>query len=288
MPRCSGALGWACAVIAISGTASVPGAHADEGQPTVRPVGVGGALGNERLSDEQRVSRFAGAVSRAPVRASPSAGAPRVGRLRYLTEDGPFEVYPVLESRVEPDGSTWLQIRLPMRPNGRTGWVPPPKPSGSCPERELVPTRGNVVTVRTATLCLLNKERTSRGLRKVKLVAPLQNVASAYAKRMVRERFFAHTSPDGDTFLARIKRTSYLRGELQGWSVGENLAWGTGDRATPAEIMTAWMRSPAHKRNIVNGRFTEVGLGVAPGAPLSSAGSGAAATYVNDFGHRRR
>jgi len=110
--------------IAISGTASVPAAHAEEGQPTVRPVGVGGALGNERLSDEQRVSRFAGAVSRAPVRARPSSGAPQVGRLRYLTEDGPFEVYPVLESRVEPDGSTWLRIRLPTRPNGRTGWVP--------------------------------------------------------------------------------------------------------------------------------------------------------------------
>jgi hypothetical protein len=47
-----------------------------------------------------------------------------VGRLHYLNEDGAFEVYPVLESYVDVAGRTWLRIRLPMRPNGRTGWVP--------------------------------------------------------------------------------------------------------------------------------------------------------------------
>ncbi|HEV2058992.1 MAG TPA: L,D-transpeptidase family protein, partial [Solirubrobacteraceae bacterium] len=76
-----------------------------------------------RLSDERRLSRYAGAVSRAAVRARPSSDARRVGRLRYLTEDGPYEVYPVLESRVDAKERTWLRIRLPQRPNGRTGWV---------------------------------------------------------------------------------------------------------------------------------------------------------------------
>jgi hypothetical protein len=58
------------------------------------------------------------------VRAWPSPGARQVGRLRYLTEDGPFEVYPVLEGHVDAGGLTWVRIRLPMRPNGRSGWVP--------------------------------------------------------------------------------------------------------------------------------------------------------------------
>ncbi|MDP8967094.1 MAG: L,D-transpeptidase, partial [Actinomycetota bacterium] len=82
-----------------------------------------GPLGNERLSDERRVTRYAGAVARAPVRRSPSSGARRVARLRYLTEDGPFEVYPILASHVDEAGRVWLHIRLPMRPNGQTGWV---------------------------------------------------------------------------------------------------------------------------------------------------------------------
>ncbi len=166
--------------------------------------------------------------------------------------------------------------------------APTPKPAESCPGRDLVPTRANIATVRNATLCLLNEERTSRGLRKLKRAAPLQAVAGAYAKRMVRERFFEHTSPDGGTFLSRIKRTSYLRGGLKRWSVGENLAWGTDEQATPEGIVQSWMDSPPHKRNIVDGRFRELGLGVALGAPKAGVGSGAAATYVNEFGMRRR
>jgi hypothetical protein len=90
----------------------------------VRPLGAQGPLGTERLSDERRVTRYAGAVARSVVRALPSTSARRVGVLRYLTEDGPFEVYPVLESFVDAAGLDWVRVRLPMRPNGRTGWVP--------------------------------------------------------------------------------------------------------------------------------------------------------------------
>ena len=118
------ALGLTCAVLAAWGAAAAQAAPAEGEHRTVRPLGLSRPLGDERLSDEQRLSRYAGAVARAPVRARPSTRARRVGRLHYLTEDGPFEVYPVLESHVDGGGRTWLRIRLPMRPNGRTGWVP--------------------------------------------------------------------------------------------------------------------------------------------------------------------
>ncbi len=90
----------------------------------VRPVGLEAPLGDERLSDEARLSRYAGAVALTVVRSRPNAKAPQVGRLRYRTEDGPLEVYPVLESRVDGAEATWVRVRLPMRPNGTTGWVP--------------------------------------------------------------------------------------------------------------------------------------------------------------------
>ena len=123
MPRHAHAiLGFACAVLVACGAAA-PAQAATDGR-TVRPADLRGPLGDERLSDERRLSRYAGAVSRAVVRARPSQDARRVGRLRYLTEDGPYEVYPVLESHVDARGRTWLHIRLPQRPNGRTGWVP--------------------------------------------------------------------------------------------------------------------------------------------------------------------
>lgn len=98
-------------------------AGATGAQRAVRPIGDERVLGNELLSDERRVSRYAGALDRAPVRSRPRSDARRVATLRYLTEDGPFEVYPVLESIVDAARRTWVRIRVPMRPNGTTGWV---------------------------------------------------------------------------------------------------------------------------------------------------------------------
>jgi L,D-transpeptidase catalytic domain len=113
----------ACALAALAAAVTAPAARAAGDHRVVRPTGRPAPLGDERLSDEHELSRFAGAVSRSPVRARPAASARRVGRLRFLTEDGPFEVYPVLESRRDPEARLWLRVRLPVRPNGTTGWV---------------------------------------------------------------------------------------------------------------------------------------------------------------------
>jgi hypothetical protein len=88
----------------------------------VREPGAQGPLGNERLSDETSVTRWAHAARRAPVRTAPRRGARSLTRLRYWTEDHRPEVYLVLASR-RVRGTTWLHIRVPGRPNGRTGWV---------------------------------------------------------------------------------------------------------------------------------------------------------------------
>ena len=45
-------------------------------------------------------------------------------RLRFLTEDGRLEPYLLLSSYVDRKRREWIRVRLPMRPNGRTGWVP--------------------------------------------------------------------------------------------------------------------------------------------------------------------
>jgi lipoprotein-anchoring transpeptidase ErfK/SrfK len=102
---------------------SAPGAVAG---PTVRDpmdllVKPGDAI---TLSDEKKVTRWANANDATAVRTAASTSAPKVTRLRYLTEDGLPEVYLVLEGKLDAKGDPWLHIRVPMRPNGRTGWVP--------------------------------------------------------------------------------------------------------------------------------------------------------------------
>lgn len=112
----------ACAASGLWVEAAPP---AQAGAPLpLRPLGASAPLGNERLSDERLLTRYAHAVLRVPVRSRPADGARRAGKLRYQTEDGPLEVYPVLESRVDGAGRAWLRVRVPRRPNGRTGWVP--------------------------------------------------------------------------------------------------------------------------------------------------------------------
>ena len=76
-----------------------------------------------RLSDERTLSRWAHALERARVRERPDGGARAITRLRYDTEDGLPEVYLALRRYDAADGGAWVQVRLPMRPNGRTGWV---------------------------------------------------------------------------------------------------------------------------------------------------------------------
>ena len=135
-----------------------------------------------------------------------------------------------------------------------------------------------------ATLCRLNRERTSRGMRRLRLSKRLSKAARRHAKDMVRHGYFAHNSLGGGDFVSRIRQTGYLRSVRGSWFVGENLAWGSGDRSSPDANVKAWMDSPPHRANVLNRRFREVGIGVVLGAPVQGASD--AATYATDFGRR--
>ena len=89
----------------------------------LRPWGAGAPFGNELLSDELTLTRWAHAERLDVVRAQPRVDAPIVSRLRSMTEDLRPEVYLALRSRRDAAGRLWIQIRVPMRPNGRTGLV---------------------------------------------------------------------------------------------------------------------------------------------------------------------
>ncbi len=163
-------------------------------------------------------------------------------------------------------------------------------PSGAsaampCANADAIPGNVGEPLVRTATLCLLNQERTSRGLKPLKASTPLLTVARRYSEQMVRQRFFAHVSPSGSTLVQRVRKsTRYLRG-ARSWALGENIAWGSGTLATPANTVRAWMRSPGHRKNILTPRFRHIGIGVTGGAPRPTNGL-PAATYTTDFGRR--
>jgi hypothetical protein len=79
--------------------------------------------GDELLSNEKTVTRWVNPVSRAQIRVAPFTHARAFDHLHLLTEDGRPEVYLALESHVDGLNRVWIHLRVPGRPNGRTGWV---------------------------------------------------------------------------------------------------------------------------------------------------------------------
>jgi hypothetical protein len=88
------------------------------------PANSAGSPDSVALTDERTVAHWAHPQERTAIRRGPSHTSPQLARTRYLTEDGYPEVYPVLRRLTDPSGRTWLKVRIPMRPNGRIGWVP--------------------------------------------------------------------------------------------------------------------------------------------------------------------
>ena len=155
-----------------------------------------------------------------------------------------------------------------------------------CGNVDVTPTRGNIGVVRTAVLCLHNAERARHGLPRLSESSRLRRAAVRHSSHMVNARFFDHTAPSGATMLDRIRRTGYTSG-ARGWSLGENIAWGSGRLATAAQIQRAWMQSPGHRANILKRSFRQIGIGIRTGVPVHLSASQPGATYTTDFGYRR-
>lgn len=77
----------------------------------------------EDLYDPGVAARHAAVNIATYARRSPSVRAPRVARLGTVTEDRTTEIVLVLARTNDHHGRTWVQVRLPVRPNGTTGWV---------------------------------------------------------------------------------------------------------------------------------------------------------------------
>ncbi len=155
----------------------------------------------------------------------------------------------------------------------------------ACTWASLRPTSTNAAAIDAATLCLIDQVRTAHGLRPLKANRELQSVAVSQVKSMVSLDYFADVSPSGATPAAMIAATSYGR-HARSLSIAENIGWGTGVEATPAQMVAGWLQSPAHRENILTGEFREAGVGATAAAPSSLAEGQAGATYALELARR--
>ena len=110
---------------------------------------------------------------------------------------------------------------------------------------------------------LTNQARQAKGLPPCIKDAELTQVARAFSDDMLVRRFFDHTTPDGVTFDARLAERYPHRVRI----MGENIWFASGYnldkiQKVAKEIVDDWMTSPGHRDNILDPRFTHLGVGV--------------------------
>lgn len=154
-----------------------------------------------------------------------------------------------------------------------------------CPGSAALPGQASPGALASTTLCLLNNERHARGQRRLRMNLRLSAAAISHTADMVRNQYFEHVDARGRNVVDRLLGTGYILPTVS-WVVGENIAWGSGVLSSPRVIMRNWMNSPGHRRNILNRRYREIGIGVVTGAPQAGI-RGVAATYTTVFGVRR-
>jgi uncharacterized protein YkwD len=128
----------------------------------------------------------------------------------------------------------------------------------------------SVADARYAVVCLINKQRTERGLPALAESAKLDRSAQSWTDHMVAAADFSH----GVSFSARIAAAGYS------WQMaGENIATG---QDTPQEVVAAWMASTGHCQNILQPEFRDVGAGVS--TKVVPGWNSDPVTWTTDFG----
>lgn len=98
---------------------------------------------------------------------------------------------------------------------------------------------------------LVNQERAKEGLAPLSISQPAQ--AAAQVRVQETETSFSHTRPNGSSF-----STALTEQGVKYRTAGENIAYG---QRTPEQVMEGWMNSPGHRANIMNSKFTAIGVG---------------------------
>lgn len=104
---------------------------------------------------------------------------------------------------------------------------------------------------------LANEERAADNLSELSVNPLLEKAAQMKADDMATKSYFAHNSPNGETPWYWIKEAGY-----EYTYAGENLAVNFRDSK---EVHTAWKNSRGHFLNIINPKYTEVGIATSTG-----------------------
>jgi len=115
---------------------------------------------------------------------------------------------------------------------------------------------------------LVNDEREAAGVNPLEWCNGLYELAKAHSNDMCDRGFFNHINPDGEDPMDRARlghAGSYTFTPIVPdpyTRIAENIAQSF---STAEQVMQAWMRSPGHRAQILNGANTHIGVGQCAG-----------------------
>lgn len=120
------------------------------------------------------------------------------------------------------------------------------------------PSAGHFAAItQSEILSLTNAARAEAGVTALTSNATLNKAAMLKAQDMMAKNYFAHNAPDGTKPWEFFRQAGYSYS-----AAGENLAM---DFTEASSVQTAFMNSPSHKKNILNPKYTEMGIAVLEG-----------------------
>jgi uncharacterized protein YkwD len=155
-----------------------------------------------------------------------------------------------------------------------------PAPAGAVASPAPVPRLASPSAAAADVLAAINATRQAHGLKALRVASGLVRAARVHAGAMASSGFFSHSSRDGTSPAARIRR--YYRGSL----VGETMLWRS-PGVSADQALQMWLDSPPHRKILMSRSFREIGIGIVHSESAPGAFGGMPVTIVvADFGSR--
>jgi uncharacterized YkwD family protein len=171
------------------------------------------------------------------------------GQAGQMFQQRPMQQQPTQQQPVQQQPTQQQPTQQPVQqqPTQQAKPVTPNKTTQQTPA-----TKG-ISATEQKVIELTNAERRKAGLKDLVGDTKLSSVAKTKSNDMQKNGYFSHTSPTyGSPFdMMRDFGVTYS-------TAGENIAQG---QRTPEEVVRAWMNSEGHRKNILNGAFTHIGVG---------------------------
>jgi uncharacterized protein YkwD len=133
-----------------------------------------------------------------------------------------------------------------------------------------------------ATVCLINRERADRDKHRLDSNAKLRAAAKGHTETMLEKDCFKHRCPNEPSLDKRLHKSGYLEHAVS-WRYAEDI----GCALRPRKMVELFMKDRFNRRNLINAKYRDVGVGAGRGVPSKCNDNQNMSTFTVVFARRQ-